>query len=402
MAKRILVVTQHFWPENFRVNDLVEGLVEDGCQVDVLCGLPNYPQGEWFKGYRYLGPRRETYRGARVFRAGEIPRKGNTGLRIFLNYCYWPVSALFSLWRLKGGYDAVLCYNTSPVMMALPALVYGKLKKISVTTYVLDLWPENLYSVLPVGNPLLRAVARAVSDWFYRRADKLIAMSPSLGTRLAQRTGKSAEKIAVIPQYCEDFYACPALDQNLAREYAGKFLVVFTGNFSPAQSLDTVIRAAASAQARCPSLRLLLVGDGMSRPSLEALVEELKAGEMVRFYGSVPPTRIPAIAGAAQALVVSLGDSPDLGLTVPAKVASYMAMGKPILASMNGEGYAAVKESGAGLVSPAGDSAALAENMAALAGLPAQDRAQMGRKAQEYYHARYDRATLLKQLEKFI
>src|SRR5699024_6902320 len=119
-------------------------------------------------------------------------------------------------------------------------------------------------------------------------------------------------------------------------------------------------------------------------------------------YGSVPPTRIPAIAGAAQGLVVSLGNSPDLGLTVPAKVASYMAMGKPILASMNGEGYAAVKESGAGLVSPAADVKALAANMTALAETSSPEREIMGQKAREYYQAHYDRATLLKQLEKFI
>ena len=402
MAKRILVVTQHFWPENFRVNDLVEGLVEDGCQVDVLCGLPNYPKGEWFEGYRYIGPRRQEYAGARVFRSGEIRRKGNTGLRIFLNYCYWPVSALFSLPRLKGQYDAVLCYNTSPVMMALPALVYGKLKRIPVTTYVLDLWPENLYSVLPVRNPLLRAIAHRVSDWFYRRADKLIAMSPSLGVHLAQRTGKATKKIAVIPQYCEDFYARPALDQDLAQQYEGKFLLVFTGTFSRHQSRDPLIPAAALAHKDCPSLHLLLVGDGMSRSDLEALVKELEAGAFISFYGSVPPTRIPAIAGAAQGLVVSLGDSPDLGLTVPAKVASYMAMGKPILASMNGEGYAAVKESGAGLVSPAADVKALAANMTALAETSSPEREIMGQKAREYYQAHYDRATLLKQLEKFI
>ena len=104
---------------------MVQGLIADGFAVDVLCGLPNYPKGEWFAGYRYTGPRRETWQGARVFRAGEVRRKGNTSLRIFLNYVSWPFFALFHLWRLPGGYDAVLCYNTSPVLMSFPALVYG-------------------------------------------------------------------------------------------------------------------------------------------------------------------------------------------------------------------------------------------------------------------------------------
>ena len=114
MQKRILVVTQHYWPENFRINDIVEGFVADGIQVDVLCGLPNYPKGEWFDGYRYTGPRTQLHEGVCVYRAGEIPRKGNSGPMIFLNYVSWPFFALFSLWRLKGPYDGILCYNTSP------------------------------------------------------------------------------------------------------------------------------------------------------------------------------------------------------------------------------------------------------------------------------------------------
>lgn len=399
---RILVVTQHFWPENFRVNDMVEGFLEHGHEVDVLCGLPNYPKGEWFPGYRYSGPRRESYKGAQLYRAGEIPRKGNTGLRIFANYCSWPVLALPRLGQLPGNYDAILCYNTSPVLMALPALVYGGIYRTPVTTYVLDIWPENLYSVLNVENRLLRAVAQGVSNWFYRRANKLIAMSPGLQRRLAERTGKPLEQIAVIPQYCEDFYAVPACSEALRQQYKDKTLLVFTGNFSPAQSLDTVVRAAVKAKAKAPDLHLLLVGDGMSRPELEKLVDELNARDTVTFYGSVPPGEIPAIGGAADGLVVSLSDSPDLGLTVPAKVASYMAMGKPLLASMDGEGYKAVRESGAGYVSAACDVDGLAENMVALAGLSSGERQTLADNAVRYYRENYARDKLLGEVENFI
>ena len=152
-GKRILVVSQHYWPENFRIADICAGFAEDGCEVDVLCGLPNYPKGEWFEGYRYTGPRRESHAGVQIFRAGEIRRRGNTSLRIFLNYISFPVTALFNLPRLHGRkYDAVFCYETSPVLMMLPAVVYAKLHRVPLTTYVLDLWPENLYSVMPVRN----------------------------------------------------------------------------------------------------------------------------------------------------------------------------------------------------------------------------------------------------------
>lgn len=401
--KRVLIVTQHFWPESFRVNDLAEGLVEDGCAVDVLCGLPNYPKGELFDGYRYTGPRRESRNGVEIYRAGEIPRKGNTSLRIFLNYVSWPFFALFHLWRLKGPYDAVLCYNTSPVLMSFPAIVYAKLHHIPCTNYVLDIWPENLYSVLPVKNPFFQKIALAVSNWHYHRADRLIAMSSSLRTRLLERTGKAPSDVTVIPQHCEDFYAVPIRDEALVNRYSGRFNLVFTGNFSPAQSLDTVIRAALRAkELGADKLRLILVGDGMSRPQLEALAAELNAGDTVEFAGSVQPSEIPRYTGIADGLIASLSASPDLGLTVPAKIASYMAAAKPLLASMDGEGAAAVNDAHCGFSSAAEDVEALAQNILQLYCKTAEERACLGQNAFRYYQNHYTRRSVLDRLENFI
>lgn len=403
MAKRILVVTQHFWPENFRINDIVEGFLQDGLEVDVLCGLPNYPKGEWFDGYGPQGPWEEHYGSAQVFRAKEWPRKGNTSVNIFLNYVSWPLYAAAALNRLPGGYDAVFCFNTSPVLMCWPAIRYARKHKIPFTNYVLDLWPENLYSVLPVSNKLLRRIAQGVSDHLYKQADRLIAMSEPLQQRLCERTGKPKSAVAAIPQYCEDFYAVPQHDAALEERFAGRFNLVFTGTFTPAQSLDMVLRAVLEARAAgAENLHLLLVGDGMSRESLQTLAQELHAEDAVTFYGSVPAKEVPKFTALADSLLISLSDSPDLGLTVPGKLASYMAAGKPILASMNGAGFAAVQQSGGGLVSPACDQHALAENMLRLTTMTETDRAALGAKAKEYYLAHYRRAELLRRLETFI
>ena len=370
--------------------------------MDVLCGLPNYPKGDWFDGYSADGPFEETYKGARVFRAREIPRKGNTGKTIFLNYVSWPLYAARALHRLPGGYDAVFCFNTSPVLMCWPAIKYAKKHHVPFTNYVLDLWPENLYSVLPVRNRFLRWIAQTVSDSLYKRCDRLIAMSEPLQQRLCARTGKSTAEVAVIPQYCEDFYAVPQQDSALAERFAGRFTVVFTGTFTPAQSLDMVIQAVLDARAAgADTLHLLLVGDGMSREALQKQVAELLAEDAVTFYGSVPATEVPKFTSLADALLISLSDSPDLGLTVPGKLASYMAAAKPVLASMNGAGYAAVQESGGGLVSPACDRKALADNMLALYRMTDTERAALGQKAYAYYAAHYRRAELLQRLEAF-
>ena len=400
--KKILVVTQHFWPENFRINDIVEGFLQDGIAVDVLCGLPNYPKGEWFPGYSAAGPFEEEWHGARLYRCKEVPRRGNTSVNIILNYVSWPWYAAHALHRLPGGYDAVFCFNTSPVLMCWPAIRYAKKHHISFTNYVLDIWPENLYSVLNVKNKALRAIAQGVSDALYKKADRLIAMSEPLQQRLCQRTGMPPQKIAVIPQYCEDFYAVPQPDAALQAQFGGRFNLVFTGTFTPAQSLETVITAVQDARSRgADMLHLLLVGDGMSRAALEAKVKELHAEDAVTFYGSVPATDIPKFTALADALIVCLSDSPDLGLTVPAKVASYMAAGKPVLASMDGAGNAAVAAAG-GLSSPACDAAALADNLLALTRMDAAQRAAMGQSAKEYYLAHYRRSELLRKLEHFI
>lgn len=400
--KKILVVTQHFWPENFRINDIVEGFLQDGIAVDVLCGLPNYPKGEWFPGYSAAGPFEEEWDGARLYRCKEVPRRGNTSVNIFLNYVSWPWYAAHALHRLPGGYNAVFCFNTSPVLMCWPAIRYAKKHHIPFTNYVLDIWPENLYSVLNVKNKTLRAIAQGVSDALYKKADRLIAMSEPLQQRLCQRTGMPPQKIAVIPQYCEDFYAVPQPDAALQAQFGGRFNLVFTGTFTPAQSLETVITAVQDARNRgADMLHLLLVGDGMSRAALEAKVKELHAEDAVTFYGSVPATDIPKFTALADALIVCLSDSPDLGLTVPAKVASYMAAGKPVLASMDGAGNAAVAAAG-GLSSPACDAAALTDNLLALTRMDAAQRAAMGQSAKEYYLAHYRRSELLRKLEHFI
>ena len=400
--KKILVVTQHFWPENFRINDIVEGFLQDGIAVDVLCGLPNYPKGEWFPGYSAAGPFEEEWHGARLYRCKEVPRRGNTSVNIFLNYISWPWYAAHALHRLPGGYDAVFCFNTSPVLMCWPAIRYAKKHHIPFTNYVLDIWPENLYSVLNVKNKALRAIAPGVSDALYKKADRLIAMSEPLQQRLCQRTGMPPQKVAAIPQYCEDFYAVPQPDAALQAQFGGRFNLVFTGTFTPAQSLETVITAVQDARSRgADMLHLLLVGDGMSRAALEAKVKELHAEDAVTFYGSVPATDIPKFTALADALIVCLSDSPDLGLTVPAKVASYMAAGKPVLASMDGAGNAAVAAAG-GLSSPACDAAALADNLLALTRMDAAQHAAMGQSAKEYYLAHYRRSELLRKLEHFI
>ncbi len=405
-GKRILVVTQHFWPENFRINDIVEGFTESGIEVDVLCGLPNYPKGEWFEGYRYSGPRKEQYRGAEVFRSGEIPRKGNTNIRIFLNYVSFPLFSLFHLPRLHGRrYDAVFSYETSPVLMIFPAIVAATVKKAPLVCYVLDLWPENLYPYFPVQNRAIRAVAQAVSDWHYRRCKRLIAMNKKQAQRLHEVTKslKRPPAITSIAQYCEDFYANDRQDEALQKRFAGSFNILFAGNISPLQDLGNLVEAMKLVkQQKDNNIRVLLVGDGMSREALQKQVQEAGLSEHIVFCGACKPQEIPSWTTLADALFAGLAKSENLGLTVPAKITSYFAAGRPLLVAADDEAAHASLSSGAAFVSPAGDADALANNILKLYALPQSERTRMGKNGRQCYQDHYRRDLLLEKLKQAI
>lgn len=401
--QKLLVVSQHYYPENFRINDIVAGFIEDGYSVDVLCGMPNYPEGEWFPGYSSRGPKYEEINGVRVFRSGEIRRKGNTSLRIFLNYISWPITAFFRVGRLKENYNAVLCYQTSPVIMCFPAIRAARKYKVPLTTYVLDPWPENLYSVLSIKSKLLRNIALSVSNWHYDKSDKLIALSESLKERLQLRVKDKEKPIFVVPQHAEDFYASQISDRELSAAFAGKTVILFAGNFSPAQNIEGVIEAVSIAYAKGFSdIHLLLVGSGMSQTSIEDKVRELNAENLVTLYGRVEAQEIPRFTTLVDAIVVPLAAHDDLKLAVPAKLASSMAAGKPIIASLDGEGAQAVIAADCGYAAPSGDQDALAHCFLTFSKLGKQSRKEMGLKASKYYEAHFSKEKILKTLEQVL
>lgn len=401
---KVLVVSQHYWPERFRVTDMAEDLALKGHEVDVLCGLPNYPTGRLEDGYRYFSPRKQWHNGVTIYRAGEVLRKGNTTLRIFLNYVSFPMFALFNLFRLVGKkHDRVFCFQSSPVLMAFPAIVYAWLKRLPLTLYVGDLWPENLYSVLPVRSRFWQRVAFCVSRWHYAKAHRLIAVSPSMRRRLIDMTGKDGASVYSVPQYCEDFYEQDKINRASELPSSNVFTVLSAGNISPAQGLDILIPVARRLEEEgIKDIRFVLVGEGMSKGGLEAAVAKAGLERWFSFEGQKQPEEIPAYQAAADVLLVTLVKSKDLGLTVPSRLTSCIAAGKPILASMDGEGAALVRAARCGLVSGAGDAQALADNLLALHSMTPEERAQFGISAIAYHRKHLKRELLLSRIEEIL
>ncbi len=400
MKKKILIVSQHFWPEDFRINDIAEGFISEGVEVDVLCGIPNYPKGFFFEGYSMFKNRKQIHNGAKIYRAYEIPR-GKRSVGIFLNYVSFPFFASFTMLRLlRNHYDAVFCYETSPVLMIFPAILFSKIRKLPLTTYVLDLWPENLYSVLPIQNQFLKKVAAGVSAWHYRKGGRLMAMSVPQRQRLLEVTGKEASDIAIFPQYCEDFYA----ENSFPKETVGKvFNVMFAGNFSPAQGLDTLIDAAIILKnENVTGVCFSMYGEGMSH---KEFCDRIKACGVERFflmYGRVFPEEVVEASKDADALFISLCGSEMLDMTIPAKISSCMAMCRPLLCCLSGAGAKAVSDAQCALVSKPEDAKALAENIKKMHTFTQNERIEMSQNAKNYYNVHFSKKVLLPQMIRYI
>ena len=402
---KILVVGQHFWPEGFRINDICDYFVEHGVDIEVLCGLPNYPQGKFYPGYSLRGPYREVHNGIKVFRSPELPRGDNSNLRIFLNYVSFPVSSLFHLPRLMfGKYDKVFLYQLSPVMMSISGILLSKIRRIESTMYVLDLWPENLFSVLDVKNKGFRRLAERISHWHYRQPNKIVVLSEQMRDKIKSITGLPDEKISVVPQACESLYEVEAHDAELAGRLGDGFKVVFTGNISPAQSFGTIVDAAEELKNEgLTDIKWVIVGDGMSRADLEEDVRQRGLDEVFLFEGHHPVADIPKYTTLADVLVACLVKSDLLEATIPAKVMSYIASGRPLALAMDGEvGQLVEDEAKCGLVGPAGDAAALAGNIRKLYHMAPEERRGLGVQGKAYHFANLERSIVLNKLKNFI
>jgi glycosyltransferase involved in cell wall biosynthesis len=270
---------------------------------------------------------------------------------------------------------------------------------------VLDLWPDNLYAFLPIKSKFWRGVVQKVSDWHYRRSPRLLAMSDKLGELLRRRYGsyKHPPTISVIPQYSEDFYAEEVRDEALAKKYSGHFNILFAGNISPLQDLENLVNAMKLVrQSGNTNIRCLIVGDGMSRNNLQHYIARQGVQDAFEFCGAVPATDVPRWTSIADALFAGLAKTENLGLTVPGKITSYFAAGRPMLVAADDEAARVCNESGAASTSPAGDADALAQNIVKLYEAAPQQRAAMGTAGKTYYEQNLKRSVLLQKLKKFI
>jgi glycosyltransferase involved in cell wall biosynthesis len=399
---RLLLVTQYFWPESFRVNHLVEAWRELGHDVTVLANMPSYPAGRTFEGYSWRGPYRETYCGADVRRVPTLPRGRRRNLRVGLTYLSFIASSvILAPFVARGRYDAVFVYAPSPITVALPAMLMKRLRGAPMAIWVQDLWPDNLASLGIVRSPTLLRMATALGRWIYRRCDLVLVQSAAFDGPV-RRVCPEVAKIRVLPNWADDFYRPEIVEPDAPerREFPGGFTIVFGGNLGSAQALEIVLDAAA--MLRDGGVRWVFIGDGHERASLESESRRRGLDDVVRFLGWRPETAMPRYLSLADALLVSLRRNESFASTIPAKLQTSLAVGRPILAALEGEGARIVRDARAGVVVEPENARALADGVRALMTAGAEARAEMGRRGRAYATAHFDRATLVAQLDEWL
>ena len=375
----IQVVCQHYYPEQYPLTRICPELAGRGHTVHVLTGLPNYPEGYIYKGYRGLKNRRQLLDGVEVIRCPLIPR-GKSKAGLFLNYISFALSGMFRALFLKKDFDAILVIQSSPVTMAMPGMVLKALTKKPLYIYTFDLWPESLVSggVLP-GSFIYRTVGR-LSRRIYRSADKIFVSSRRFKQYFETVHGISGN-IYDLPFYMDDvfFGAEPAAEKDSATTN-----LVFAGNIGQMQSVDTIVKAAKMLENE--NVGFHIVGDGSARQACEALAKEISA-ENIKFYGRMDFSKMPGIYAMADAMLVTLADNDLISYTLPNKVLSYMAAGKPVIACANGETADVIQSAACGFTCPAQDADGLAGAVKAF--IRADNKKQMAENARKFYLGHY-------------
>jgi glycosyltransferase involved in cell wall biosynthesis len=403
---RVLVVSQYFWPENFRINDLVAELVTRGHEVTVLTGRPNYPDGAIFGEFAEDPRRFSAYSGARVVRVPLVSRGKARGARLAANYLSFAISAsLLGPWKLRGlKTDAVFVFEPSPITVGLPAVLLSGLKSAPVALWVLDLWPETLSALGVVRSPcVLAAIGRVVSFIYNRCALVLVQSRAFVPAVLKWSTRPGAlERVKYFPSWAESVYAGASGTPAPEVEYRPDlFTVLFAGNIGDAQDFPAIL-AAAERLKDDARIRWVFVGDGRALDWVRVEVERRGLTGRVLLPGRFPLDRMPSFNRHADALLVSLKADPVFAMTIPGKVQSCLQAGIPVVGMLDGEGARVVQEAEAGIVCPAGDSEGLANAVRRLAAMEPAARAEMGRRGADYAKREFDRDRLISYLESLL
>lgn len=396
---KVLFISQYFFPEQMSNNNLAKQLAAREHQVSVYTAVPNYPAGEFFEGYSNNARRSDTWEGVDIWRARTIPR-GKSRLQLILNYLVFPLTAgLKVLWG-KGRPDVIFVSQLSPILMVIPGILQKWKTGTGLVYWVQDLWPESATYTLGVRSRLVVGMLENLCGYLYRQADIVLVQSAAFREKMVQ-FGVPDDRIRVLPNTAPQSYR--PLTPKEAPDYCDRipqngFRLMFAGNIGESQDFDTIISAAGLLR-DFENLHWVIVGSGRDEERVKRVLAERGLGDRFHFLGRFPEEEMPKLFAHADAMLVSLKDTSIFSLTVPYKVQCYLACGKPILASLNGEGARIISESGAGIAVDAERPELLADAIRQMLSESPEQRYRFGKAARRYFDQNYAAEIVYKKLE---
>lgn len=399
---KLLVITQYFWPENFRINDLASFFSSDGQEVTVITGRPNYPEGYLYPEFRAHPESFNKYGNVNIVRVPMLSR-GKTKFSLALNYLSFFISAsIFGLFKIRSkSYDVIFVYGASPITVAIPAILLKKIKKTPIYLWILDLWPESVSAAGGVKSKIVISLIGKLVSWIYTNCDHILIQSKSFSRSVSQycRSAYSPEKVIYFPSWAEDLFAQnDQKNQHLMTREDNYFTIMFAGNIGEAQDFPAILNAAEQLK-KNSKIRWLIVGDGRLSGWVAAEVKRRGLSECFFLLGRHSLDRMPSFYFCADALLVSLKSNEIFAMTIPGKIQSYLKFGKPIIGMIDGEAKSVIEESGAGRACVAGDSKSLATIVNEMSMLEPQALKLMGDKGRQYYESNFERNMLLNKLK---
>lgn len=401
--KHILLITQYFYPEQFRINDICSEWIDKGYEVTVVTSIPNYPKGSFFDGYGLFKKRKDNYNGINIIRIPVIPRGNDNLIKMSLNYISFVVSGFF--WKIFNKVDADLVFNytTSPIFQALPAVWYAKKKKLPCYIYILDMWPQSLEAVVGVKSKIIIKSVQKICDYIYKNSTKIFVSSEGFIEPIVLRN-VPLDKVIFWPQYAEDFYI--PIDKNCVKITEipddNKFNIIFAGNIGYAQGLEILPKVAELIKLNDKKIRICMVGNGRYKETLIKAIKEKSVEDVFCFIDSQPPDRIPDFMAFCDASLVILQKNELFAMTVPAKIQSCMACGIPIILSADGETQKIIKESECGLFSEASNATELFNNMVEMSQKNKDELLKMRSNGRKYFEQHYKKDILLSEMDNYI
>lgn len=396
---KILVISQYFTPENFRINDLIFSLKERGHHIEVLTGKPNYPKGEYFEGYSWSGPSEEEIQGVKVYRSNLIPRKNGGGVRLFLNYFSFVFFGFFKVFKIKGNFDKVFIFAPSPITVGILGILAAKKFKCKSYLWVNDLWPESVRVAGGISSKIVLGLINVMTKMIYKYTDQILVQSPKFIDYIKKQNVKE-DKLIYYPYYAEDFYKVVNSKKSIKDQLPDGFNVLFAGNIGVAQSFDTIVDAFEILKDH--DINLIVLGEGRDKSRIIELLNLRGISNKFYFLGSHPPEKMADYFACADALLITLKKADILSYTIPAKLQSYLACGKPIIGALDGIGKQIIMDSRSGFCSDAENYQSLSDNLLLMMNTSSDERIKMGKFGLDYFNVHFSKEKLLQELESIL